>query len=126
MLHDNHRFINALKYSQSWEKSNSSVMLRITRNKQRRTVKSLHATGDTAYDLTRHVPHTACDKCTVHVIQTHDILTQEQLKYELFPFLVARDGQPLNSPISILGLKARQSWQRLSLSLEERSSTLRV
>lgn len=35
--------------------------------------------------------------------------------------LFARDGQPLNSPISSLGLKARQSWQRLSFSLEKKT-----
>lgn len=39
--------------------------------------------------------------------------------------LHARDGQPLSSPISTLGLKARQSWQRLSFSLEKGSSILR-
>lgn len=67
----------------------------------------------------RVISHSACDKWTVCFSPCTWYSDSESSPNR--SLLFARDGQPLNSPISSLGLKARQSWQLLSLSLEKKT-----
>lgn len=72
---------------------------------------------------TTDISLSVCDECTEY-FPSHIWYSDPERGLSCF-LLHARDGQPLSSPISTLGLKARQSWQRLSLSLEKGSSILR-